>query len=62
MKRKSHWIVGLVVILLVVFIPLVIFWPRTQAASRDPWTMCPLMPRIRTTKTLSKGRLTRHRQ
>ena len=41
MKRKSYWILGLIAILLVIAIPLVLFWPRTQAASLDPWDYVP---------------------
>ena len=41
MKRKSYWILGLVAILLAIIVPLVLFWPRTQAASRDPWDYVP---------------------
>ena len=45
MNRKSLWIVGLVAIVLVIALPVALFWPRTQATaakSSDPWDGVPV--------------------
>jgi hypothetical protein len=45
MNRKSLWIVGLVAIVLVIALPVALFWPRAQATaakSSDPWESVPV--------------------
>jgi octaheme c-type cytochrome (tetrathionate reductase family) len=44
MKIKPYWILGLIGILAVILVPLIIFWPKAAAATKDPWAGLPQHP------------------
>ncbi len=45
MKRpRSYWMLGLFLILLIIILPVAIFWPRSARAKDDPWAHVPTRP------------------
>lgn len=54
-KRFPFWIFGAVGIVLIVVIPIVVFWPRQPKAASDPWKFVPQKPIHVDHKDIIKG-------
>jgi octaheme c-type cytochrome (tetrathionate reductase family) len=54
-KRFPLWILGAIGILLVVVVPVAIFWPRQPKAGTDPWKFVPARPVHVDHKDIVKG-------